>query len=88
MKVLRLVLITSMCALMGNALSAQVKIGENKLESSPHHWLEIDNTDSLFIITRDLELGLTDNPHRLGISPSPSTDAIMLRLYGLSLIHI
>ena len=85
MKVLRLALITSMCVLMGNALSAQIKIGENKLESSPHHWLEIDNTDSLFIVTRDLELGLTDNPHRLGISPNPGVDALMLKLYGYGL---
>ena len=74
-----------MCALMANVLSAQVKIGENKLESSPHHWLEIDNTDSLFIVTRQLELGLTDNPHRLGITPNPATDAIMLKLYGYGL---
>ena len=82
MKALRLVLITSMCVMMALAAKAQVKIGENKLETSPHHWLEIDKTDSLFIVTDDLFLGITNNPHRLGISPSPTTDALMLKLYG------
>jgi len=81
MKALRLVLITSMCALMTHVAMAQVKIGENELEISQHHWLEIDNSDSLFIVTDDLSLGLTDNPHRLG-APSPGTDALMLKLYG------
>ncbi len=85
MKALRLVLITSMCIMMALAAKAQVKIGENKLETSPHHWLEIDKTDSLFIVTDDLFLGLTDNPHRLGTSPNPATDAIMLKLYGYGL---
>ena len=85
MKALRLVLITSMCIMMALAAKAQVKIGENKLETSPHHWLEIDKTDSLFIVTDDLFLGITNNPHRLGTSPSPATDAIMLKLYGYGL---
>ena len=87
MKALRLVLITSMCALMANVLSAQVKIGENKLQSSPEHWLEIDfnpASDSLFIITKDQELGMTNNPHRPGPT-NPNVDAMMLKLYGYGL---
>ena len=82
MKAFRLVLITSFIALVSYSAYAQVKIGENRLQSSPLHWLEIDKTDSLFIVTDDLSMGLTNNGHR-GVTPlSPNTDAIMLKLYG------
>ncbi len=84
MKALRLVLITSVCILMALAAKAQVKIGENKLESSPHHWLEIDKTDSLFIVTDDLSVGLTSADHRVS-APNPNVDALMLKLYGYGL---
>ena len=81
MKALRLVLITSVCVMTALVTNAQVKIGENELNTSAHHWLEIDKTDSLFIVTDDLSMGLTNNPHR-GVAPNPSADALMLKLYG------
>ena len=84
MKALQLVLITSVCLLMAFAASAQVKIGDDELERGQDHWLEIKRSDTLFIVTDALQLGRTNDPHT--VNPhNPSTDAIMLKLYGYGL---
>lgn len=60
---------------------AQVKIGDRPLEIGDERLLEMEKAGELFIVTDSLEIGITNST----TTNDPSTDAMMLKLYGYGL---
>ena len=78
MKFLRLVLITSMLMSLAHLTKAQVKIGENPLDIGTDRQFEIEQNDTLFVITDNLTMGRT----RGKIAANTLSQALMIKLLG------